>query len=157
MTENSAEREAEEIFKAAAAKIQAEDCPQGEACAVHFRNHEEVIEEDVKYARFIDYVGDYAVITDDNHVFDDPQFMIRMLLGLIKEKDLPPQWETTIFLVGEGALAELSEKSLEDRKYALRYAQTHKDWESLQEAHRTVVSALDAGLIDVSKPLDLED
>lgn len=157
MTDNSAEREAEQILKDAARAIQTEQCPQGEECAVHHRVDEEYIQEDAKYARFITYSGDYVVLTEDNHIFDSPQFLIKALLGEVAKADLPPRWETSIFYVGDGTIGDLVGLPIGKRGTSLRYAKTHNSWESIPAEHNTTVSALQAGLIDVSKPLPLED
>jgi hypothetical protein len=152
VTENSAEREAENILREAARAIQTEQCPQGEECAVHHRVDEEYIQEDAEYARYITYIGDYVVLTEDNHIFDSPQFLLKVLLGGVKKADLPPRWETSIFHVGDGAIGDLVGRPIEEQGNALRYAKTHDDWGLLKSEHETTVSALTEGLIDVSKP-----
>lgn len=153
MTDNSAEREAEQILKDAARAIQTEQCPQGEECAVHHRVDEEYIQESVKYARLITYTGEYAVVTEDNHIFDSPQFLIKALLGGITKESLPPRWETSIFHVGDGAIGDLAELPVEERGKSLRYAKTHDVWEAVKTEHSATVLALQGGLIDVSKPV----
>lgn len=153
MTDNSAEREAEQILKDAARAIQTEQCPQGEECAVHHRVDEKYVLESAKYARYITYSGDYVVLTEDNHVFDSPQFLIKALLGGVKTKeDLPPRWETSIFHVGDGTIGDLTELPVEERGKSLRYAKTHDDWDAVKMEHEAVLLALRSGLIDVSKP-----
>lgn len=152
---NSAELEAEEILKSAYSKAQAEECPQGEECPVHFRVNDVYFEPDSQYARIITYLGEYAVVTEDNHELDNPILMIRIMLGKVRKEDLPPRWETTIIVVGEGSLGELSERSIEERRQALRYVETHDEWEGLQDTHNIIVSALESGFIDVSKPLEI--
>lgn len=166
MTDDSAElggngdavSAAEKILKEAARKIQTEQCPQGEECAVHHRVDEEYVLESAKYARYITYSGDYVVITEDNHVFGSPQFLIKALLGGVKTKeDLPPRWETSIFYVGDGTIGDLTELPVEERGKSLRYARTHDDWERIKAVHESTAWALEEGLIDVSKPFKLED
>jgi len=155
VTENSAEREAEKILKEAAQKIQTEQCPQGEDCAIHHRVDEEYVQEEIKYARYITYSGEYVVITEDNHIFETPRFLLKVLLGEVKEEaDLPPRWETSIFHVGSGTVGDLSRRSLTDRGNALRYAKTHDDWDQLKGIHDVTVLALREGMIDVSTPLN---
>lgn len=151
--QNSAEREAEEILKDAFNKAKAEDCPQGTDCPVHFRNDEEYVLEDEKYARHITYVGDYAVVTEDNHVFDNPAFILKMLLGGVKKSDIPPRFETTVFHVGSGVIGDLEAKDVEGRRAAIRYAGTHDVWERVKDEHDTVVLMLKSDLLDVSKPI----
>lgn len=156
MTDNSAEREAEKILEDAARMIESEQCPQGEECPVHHRVNEEYVEEESEYARYITYSGDYAVVTEDNHVFSSPLYLLKLVLGKADDK-LPPRWETSVYRVGDGTLNDLTEAPEGERHTALRYVQTHDDWDSIQAFHDVVVSSLEAGLIDVSKPFKLED
>lgn len=151
--QNSAEREAEEILKQAFTDAVAEECPNGEDCAVHFRVDELVREDDAQYIRVITYVGDYCVVTDDNHELENPVLILKAALGLIKKEDLPPRHETAIYLVGDGTLAELSEGSLETRRNSIRYLQFHDVYGAAQDFHEVTVSGLTSGLIDVSKPV----
>lgn len=152
MTDNSVERQAEEILKAEAQKIQTEQCPQGEECAVHHRVDEEYVLESAKYARYITYSGEYVVITEDNHIFDSPVFMLKLLLGGVKKDNFPPRWETSIFHVGGGTIGDLSGLPSEERGKSLRYAHTHDVWDRLKAEHDTTVRLLSEGLVDVSKP-----
>lgn len=156
MTDNSAEREAERILEEAYAEVRAEECPQGDDCPVHFRVDEVLFEEDrgYQYARLITYSGDYVVVTEDNHKYDDPGILLGIVLGAVKRADLPPRWETTIYHVGTGVIGDLADKGIETRRDALRYAKEHDDWEYIQGVHETTVEALRAGLVDVSKPLE---
>lgn len=147
---NPAEAAAEEILKQAADDIQAESCPQGKDCAVHFRVNEEFIKEEYEYARFITYVGEFVVITDDNPEALDMLAMIQAALnGNSRKVD---RFETSVYHVGHGTVGDLTDKTIEERRQAFRYHSTHDDWALVPEAHHTVVSALEAGLIDVSKP-----
>lgn len=151
---NSAEAQAEEILQAAARAIQTEECPQGEECAVHHRVPDAFKDEDSQYARYITYLGDHVVITEDNQELENPAFLLKLVLGLVKKIDLPPRWETTIFYVGDGTIGDLSEKPSEDRRTSLRYRETHDEWEGLEDTHNIIVSALESGFIDVSKPVE---
>jgi hypothetical protein len=153
VTDNSAEREAEQILKDAARAIQTEQCPQGEECAIHHRVDEEYVQESVKYARFITYSGEYVVVTEDNHIFDSPQFLIKALLGGVALAEMPPRWETSIFHVGDGTIGDLADIPSEERGKSLRYAQTHDVWEAVKTEHNATVLGLQNGLIDVSKPI----
>lgn len=146
---NSAEREAEEVLKAEFSKIQAELCPQGRECAVHFRVDDAYMKEDIEYARYITYVGDYAVITDDNPGAHGVALLVGALLGV--EGPRADRYETVIMYVGSGALGDILP---EDLRQALRYRVTHDDWPGLKALHEATVSALEAGLIDVSKPVE---
>ncbi len=154
---NSAEAEAEQILRDAARTIQTEECPQGEECAVHHRVEEAFRDEKAQYARYISYCGDYVIITEDNLELESPSFILRAILGMVTKDDIPPRWETTVFLVGsDGTIGTLSDASPEVRKEALRYIERHDDWDALRSVHETVVSALQAGLIDTSTPI-IED
>ena len=157
MTDNSAEREAEKILQDAARKIQTEQCPQGEECAVHHRVNEEYTLESAQYARFITYLGDYVVVTEDNHVLESPTFLIKAVMGLITTENVPDKWETSIFYVGDGPIGDLQGLPREEQGKALRYAKTHNIWGEVAAQHLAVVTLLEQGLIDVSKPFKLED
>jgi hypothetical protein len=154
VTDNSAEREAEKILEDAYAEARAEECPQGDQCPVHFRVDEEYVVESEKYARYITYVGEYAVVTEDNHILESPVFIVKMLLGQIKKEDMPPRFETTIFFVGSGTIGDLTDKDAESQRESIRYASTHDVWEQVGEEHAATVLMLESGLIDVSKSLE---
>ena len=150
--QNSAERAAEEILEAAYAEARAEACPQGAACGVHFRVDEEAFEVDELWARLITYVGDYVVVTDDNHKLDDPSVIISILLGKVAPGSIP-RWETTVYLVGEGTISDLSASDKETRKNSVRYTSTHDKWDEIKDQHTAAVVMLESGLLDVSKPV----
>ena len=125
--ENSAEREAEMILKNAYSEARAEECPQGEECPVHFRVDEAYFLEDAQYARLITYVGEYCVITDDNHELESPAFLLKLVLGGVQLADLPAKFETSVIHVGEGAIGDITDRPAEDRFAALRYSEKHND------------------------------
>lgn len=154
MTDNSAEQEAENILKAAYDLVRAEECPQGTECAVHFRVDEDYVLEGAKYARKITYVGEYAVVTDDNHRLSNPAFLLGLVIGQLKE--LPDRFETLILHVGEGAIGDLQAPP-GGLLSAVRYSKTHDSWEGLSDEHSLTVTALREGFIDVSKPIAQED
>lgn len=154
--ENEAVKAAEKILEGAYAEARAEECPQGEECSIHFRVDDQIVDEAMKYVRLINYVGDYAVITEDNHELNSPLVLAKLLLGGPLLRDLPPRWETIIYHVGDGVIGDLAGKPLEERRNALRYAAQHDVWDELIEVHDGTVTFLEAGLIDVSKPFDLE-
>lgn len=149
---NPAEAAAEEILKEAYAEAQAEECPQGKDCAVHFRVNEEYFEEKYEYARLIDYVGEFVVITDDNPAATSVLTLALAALNGSAYKR-PPRWETSIYYVGEGVIGDLTGRSEEERRKAFRYYSTHDVWEEVKGFHQTTVNALTDGLIDVSKPV----
>ncbi len=149
---NPAEAAAEEILKEAYAEMRAEECPQGKDCAVHFRVSEEHFEEKYEYARLIDYVGEFVVITDDNPEAISVLTLVQAALNGSAYK-FPPRWETSIYHVGEGTIGDVSGRSEEERRKAFRYHSTHDIWEEVKGFHQATVSALKGGLIDVSKPV----
>lgn len=144
---NSAEKAAEEILQGAYAEARAEECPQGEECAVHFRVDEDYFNEAAQYARLISYSGDYVVITDDNRIGMNPLALLEYFLGGPTKVAIPNQYETLIIHVGEGALGDLP-----DATEAIRYSATHDSWEGVASEHYGTVSMLEVGFIDVSKP-----
>ena len=150
--QNPALREAEEILEAAYAEARAEACPQGADCGVHFRVDEEAFEVDELWARLITYVGDYVVVTDDNHKLDDPAVIVQILLGKVRPGAIP-RWETTVYLVGEGTISDLSNSDRDTRRDSVRYTSTHDKWDEVKDQHTAVVVMLTSGLLDVSKPV----
>jgi hypothetical protein len=153
----SPEEQAEAIFAEEYSKIDlnGEDCPQGDACAIHHRQDEEVLDDELKFGRLITYVDEYVVITTDNPQLENPVFLIKMVLGQVKDEDIPPMYETCVLHVGDGALADLRTLDQAGRKASIRFVQTHDDWENLKSAHEVVVNGVEDGLIDVSKPAEL--
>lgn len=151
---NPAEQQAEEILKEAFSKIDltGEDCPQGDACAIHHRNDEEIIEESVQFGRLITYVGDYVVMTTDNPDLENPLFLIKMLFGQVKKEDIPDLYETCVIRVGEGALADLRSQDDDVRRDSIRFVQKHNSWDGFKDAHALVVNGVREDFIDVSKP-----
>lgn len=151
---NSAEQEAEEIFKEAFAKVDldGEDCPQGDACAIHHRNDEEIIDDEIEFGRIITYTGEYVVITTDNPELENPIFLLKMILGQVKDENVPPLYETCVIHVGDGALADLRTLDKEDRANTVRFVQQHNEWKNFKDAHHVVVNGVKEELIDVSKP-----
>jgi hypothetical protein len=145
---NSAELAAEEILREAYPVARAEECPQGEACPVHFRIDDEYIDEESKYARLITYVGDYVVITEDNTALGSPVALIGYILG--GPQAALPQYETSVVYVGSGVIGDV--ETTEQYRKALRYAKTHDDWDAVPVEHSSTVIMLHQDLIDVSKP-----
>lgn len=148
---NSAELAAEEILKEAYTEARAEECPQGDQCAVHFRVDEEYLDNESKYGRMISYVGEYVVVTEDNPLRSDPLTLVRKILGLISK--LPAKYETAIFHVGEeGVVGDLSGLDPDGILEATRYIHTFDSWSGFQDEHNLAVTSLREGFIDVSKP-----
>lgn len=147
---NSAELEAEQILKDAFSRIRAEECPQGEDCSVHFRVDSVYRDDEYKYIRCITYLGNFAVVTDDNHNLRNPARLLAGVFGLpVAPMD---RWETTILHVGEGVLDDLWRVGPEEHRKAIRYVQPHDTWEDVEEIHHNTVSLMAAGMIDLSRP-----
>lgn len=144
---NSAEREAERILMDAATGKN--ECPDGMACAIHNRVEGAVVEESMKFAQYLNYVGEYCVITTDHA-------LVGSLLEVIsKATGQPfPRFETVIWKVGKGTLGDLALTSEEHRANACRYVHEHDSWERMRDEHNVTVSGLESGLIDVSKPME---
>lgn len=153
---NSAELEAEEILKNEERKVRAELCPEGDDCAVHFRVDGEYFNEEAQYVRLINYVGEYAVFTEDNPVAGSPALLVKAVLGQITREDLPPRWATMIVHVGDGVLGDAEGHTIEERRAAFRYHAPHDDWDGIKAFHQVTVMAFEQGMIDVSKPYNLE-
>lgn len=151
---NSAEQEAEAILKEAFIKVDltGEDCPQGDECAIHHRNDEEVIDEEAEFGRLITYVGDYVVITSDNPDLDNPILLLKLAVGLVKPEDIPPTYETCVIHVGSGTVADLRALGKSEQLSSIRFVQQHDDWGNFKDAHSVVVNGVKEELIDVSKP-----
>ncbi len=151
---NSAEAEAEEILMEAFAKVDmdGEDCPRGDLCAIHHRNDEEVIDEEVKFGRLITYTGEYVVITSDNPELENPILLLQMILGQIEKGDIPALYETCVIHVGGGSLADLYTLDRDAQRQSTRFVQKHNEWKNFKDAHNVVVNGVKEGLIDVSKP-----
>lgn len=151
---NSAEQEAEDILKEAFSKVDldGEDCPQGDDCAIHHRNDEEIVDDEIEFRRIITYIGEYAVITTDNPELENPIFLLKMILGAVEEENIPPLYETCVIHVGDGALADLRVLDSDARRETVRFVQKHNEWKNFKDAHNVVVNGVKEELIDVSKP-----
>ena len=152
--EQQADAILDEALKSVNLDVDGTECPQGDECPVHFRVDDELIDEEVEFGRLISYVGEYCVVTTDNPELENPLLLLRMVMGQVTDKDLPPLYETTVLYVGtEGALASLRDASKETRRDAIRFIQQHESWKNFKGAHTTVVEAVEKGLIDLSQPV----
>lgn len=149
---------AEQILSDEYSKARAEECPQGDECPVHFRVDEVMFDEPSQYARLITYVGEFAVVTEDNPDLGNPALLVKAVLGSITREELPPRWSTMVIHVGEeGVLGDSAHKSLEERRKAFRYHSPHDVWDDITASHEVTVSMLEAGLLDVSLPWKWEN
>lgn len=128
-----------------------EDCPLGDLCPVHFRNNEEILDEDREAGRVITYCGEYVVITCDNPDLDSLTTLMKLVLGLEKIDDIQ-LYETCVLHVGTGAISDLRKLCESEQRSAIRFIQKHSEWDNFKGAHETVLSGVTEGLIDVSKP-----
>lgn len=149
------ERAAEAILREASSMydLNGEPCPEGDACAIHHRNDEEVLVDEEEFGRIITYTGEFCVITSDNPDLDNPVVLMKLLLGMYKDDELPEKFETCILHVGEGSVSDLRKLDEAGRKKSIRFIQQHSDWSNFKGAHEAVLSSLKDGLIDVSKPV----
>lgn len=149
---NSAELEAEGILKAEFERMQDDDyCPMGDDCSVHRRLDGEVMDDGVQYGLIITYLGEYAVMTSDNPELSPAELMARLVFSL--RGNLPDAYETVVIKVGKGALSDVAKLPFNDQADSIRYIETHDDWDDFKGVHETIVSAVEAGLIDLSKPV----
>lgn len=142
---------AAEIINAEYAKVDldGEDCPLGDDCAIHFRNDEEVLDNDVQFGRIITYVGDYVIVTDDNAELDSVENIIRAALGVPVEVD---RYEITVLYVGDGALADLRSLPRSEQLASIRYLIRHDNWDTLRAAHDMIVEAVQGDYLDLELP-----
>jgi len=127
-------------------------CPQGDDCAVHFRNDEVIIDEEEQFGRLITYVGKYVVITSDNPELTSPDVLLRVLLKGQRDT-LPPLYETCVVYVAEGALADVRKLSKKAQVSSIRFVQAHDDWDNFESAHQAIVGGVSEGWIDLSVPV----
>lgn len=154
---NESERvvtEAEKVLAEVYPEVRAEVCPQGDQCPVHFRVDDEYFDHPTQYARLITYVGDYAVVTEDNNQISQPALILKALIGALRREDLPPRWETVVMHVGSGVIADLTDKTAEEQRQAFRHSETHDEWDKISYVHKLTVGLLQRGELDVSKPLE---
>lgn len=156
MTENhqEAKRLIEDAFSDVDLDVDGTPCPLGDDCSIHHRVDERVLIEDGQYGRIITYVGDYVVITEDNPELSEPLVIMRLALGMMKQEDIPPLYETCVIHVGEGGtLADLRNADQKTQASAVRFAETHNSWDNFEEAHNVVLSGVQGGEIDLSKSI----
>lgn len=151
---NSAEAEAERILEEEFAKLDltGEDCPMGEECSIHHRKDEKILIDEQRYGRLITYVNDYVVITGDNPELENPALIFRIMTGNIGAEDIPPQYETVVLYVGaEGVMSDLRLLDKAGKKNAIRFFQTHDEWDNFVNAHEAIVGAIEDDLLDLSE------
>lgn len=156
MTEESKspEEQMEQILDEALASVevtQEDECPMGDNCAVHHRLDEEYLDNDAQYGRLVTYVGEFAVVTSDNPELENPAFLFKIFTGRATEADIPPAYETCVFRVGDGPLADIRDLDVEGQREAIRLIKLHDDWDKVKETHDFTVMGIREGLIDVSK------
>ena len=130
-----------------------EDCPMGEECGVHHRTDDSHLDDESQYGMIITYIGNYAVVTTDNPALESPSLLIRMMTGLIKDEDVPPMYQTTVYYVGDGVLWDMHEMGVKERLERVRYVTKHDEWATFSEEHDEVVYDVCAGNISLSKPV----
>jgi hypothetical protein len=123
-----------------------EDCPMGDDCSIHFRIDEEILENEYECGRIISYIGDWAVVTDENQDLH-AQLKWSLIDQGIPVKDQPDRYETTVTLVGKGSLGDLYEEGYDATSAATRYIVSHDSWDNFKEAHNMVADAVQGGSI----------
>lgn len=130
-----------------------EECPMGDDCAIHFRNDEERFDPEYEEGRMISYVGDWAVVTEDNR---DPMAELKLALmdaGMPIKGEKPHRYETSVTLVGGGSLGDLYEEGVSVVADATRYVVTHNSWDNFKTAHKMVIEAVMGGSITLDNPV----
>ena len=152
---SSVEQEAEEIVRQALSEmdLDGKDCPAGEDCAIHHRVDEELIIDEDEFGRLITYTDDYAVVSADNPNLITPAMLLKLALNRLEVADLPDLYETCVFYVGKGSLADLRKLDDTGRRESIRFLQTHSEWSNFKGAHAAIVSFVNGGLIDLSRPV----
>lgn len=149
---NSAELEAEGILKAEFERMQDDDyCPMGDDCCVHHRVDGESMDDEAQYGMIVTYLGEYAVMTSDNPELSPAELMARLVFSL--RGNLPDAYETVVIRVGKGTLADVGKLPFDDQADSIRYVETHNEWGDFRDTHEAIVSAVEAGLIDLSRPI----
>lgn len=118
-------------------EVENEECPMGDDCAIHFRNSERHRDDEIEYARFVDYVGKYVIVTD----FTDAT-MLAYSFGL----PITPSYQTEVIEVGEEN-AFVALKSLDDDEYVthVKHTERFKDYTDFAARHNAVVKAVRDG------------
>lgn len=137
-----------------------DECPMGDKCAIHFRLQERHMDEVSKYGRYIDYIGEYAVVTDLNEVpsgldlLDAVQALRAAMLG---DKEavhdlLGDHYQTTVEYVGSGALADIGQVTMQEYEdKILRYKQTFDNFSEFETNHAQVVQLVTDGMLDLGE------
>ena len=123
-------------------EFNAEDdsCPLGEKCSVHCRYDSEHVNDVMEYGRIITYFGDYAILTGDCTDY--------------ASEDL---YETCVFLVNDGTLADLAKLPRVESLFRVMFVQTHDEWSGFKAAHSMVVDGVKEGILDLTTPWLLQN
>lgn len=167
----------EEAFADVDLDVDGTPCPLGDDCSMHHRVDENTIYEDEEYGRLVTYVGDYVVVTSDNPDLENPMALLMLFVNEAKVAELnakigdreptqqereqlaelksliPALYETCVMHVGaDKAIADLRKLDAEGQWESIRFVEQHNEWDNFRSAHEMVVSGVQGGDIDVSKP-----
>lgn len=124
-------------------------CPKGDECGVHNRVSDHRTDEDTEYGSYIDYYGEYCVLTGDNMRYAPAVVeQIMKLLGEDSSNCESDFYETRIFKVGTGTLWDACQGKSDDDVTAWR--QTHSNYKALLTGHTTALGMLQEGMLDLS-------
>lgn len=153
-TNETPEFDAKALIEEAFEGVENEDCPMGDECPVHYRIDEEFIDDESEYGRIITYTGEWAVVTTDNPEMENPAILLGILLGKIKQEDIPQPYETCVIKVGaEGTLHDLAALEPKEIKEHVRFLLLHDSWANFKEAHALIVESVKGDLLDLSQPV----
>jgi hypothetical protein len=110
-----------------------DECPMGEACAVHFRNDEVYLNGQERVGRMINYIGEFCVITG-------PNMSLAGFLGIGGRYEVVVEW------VGTGALADKERLSDEDYQKTILMDEKFSDWERFRDCHYLAVDSVRTGV-----------
>ncbi len=180
MTESNEDKIARELLNEAFADVDLDvdgtPCPLGDDCSMHHRVDESTINDEEEYGRLVTYIGDYVVVTSDNPDLENPVTLFTLLVketqlaeftNQIGDREptpeeaaqlfelnasLPALYETCVMHVGDGAIADLRKLDAKGQWASVRFVEQHSEWSNFRTAHEMVVSGVQGGDIDVTRP-----
>ncbi len=132
----------EQIVKANpdAFEVENDDCPMGDDCSIHFRLQERYEDSELETGRYIDYVGDYVVVTEAA-----PLSPLEALMSLMDAMEgtfdgfTSEDFHTTVIKVGEGTLSDTNNLSDEEYNQLVVHDQSFNRWEDFAQHHNDTV------------------
>jgi hypothetical protein len=125
-----------------------DECPDGDQCSIHNRvSGRRERDHDMQY---VDYYGDYAVVTSFNPAASNP--MMALLLSSYGVEKIPAPYDTHILLVGKRSIFEASELAgvYDGDPYVMvKWSEGYLKMNDAKGGHDMVVDALKAGILDL--------